>query len=65
VAKKKKRLARRRATLAICVLSLSGILLLCVGLLILRYVDIPGTQWDNFLDMTTLIKWELKLKAMW
>ena len=36
---------------------------LCVGLLAVRYVDIPGTQWDNAIDMRPVIEWELRLRA--
>ena len=59
--RKKTRVAKRRVALVICAVSL--IVLLCVGLLILRYVDIPGTMWDNFLDMRAVIEWELKVRA--
>ena len=59
--RKKKRRARRKVALVVCAASL--VLLLCVGLFILRYVDIPGTMWDNFLDMRAVIEWELKVRA--
>lgn len=36
---------------------------LCVGLLAVRYVDIPGTEWDNAIDMRPVIEWELRFKA--
>jgi hypothetical protein len=59
--RKKTRVAKRRVALMICAVSL--VVLLCVGLLVLRYVDIPGTMWDNFLDMRAVIEWELKVRA--
>lgn len=37
------------------------VVLLCLALLV-RYVDIPGTEWDNFLDLSPLIKLELRLR---
>jgi cell division protein FtsX len=53
---------KRRTLLVISTIA-AVVVLLCLALLVLRYVDIPGTEWDNFLDMRFLIEWELKFKA--
>jgi hypothetical protein len=53
---------KRKILLVACV----GIIIiacLCLTLLVVRYVDIPGTEWDNFLDIRSLIRWELEVKA--
>ena len=39
------------------------VVLLFVALLVVRYVDIPGTKWDNSLDLRPLIKWQLQVRA--
>jgi pilus assembly protein TadC len=36
---------------------------LCVALLTVRYVDIPGTELDNAINMRPVIEWELKAMA--
>jgi hypothetical protein len=59
--RKKTRLAKWKVALMVCAVGV--VLFLCAGLFILRYVDIPGTQWDNFLDMRAVIEWELKVKV--
>ena len=58
----KEQLMKRKILLVACV----GIIIiacLCLTLLVVRYVDIPGTEWDNFLDIRSLIRWELEVKA--
>jgi hypothetical protein len=47
---------------AICITSIVAIFL-CVALLTVRYVDIPGTELDNAINMRPVIEWELKAMA--
>ena len=58
----KERLMKRKVLLIVGVGTII-IACLCLTLLVVRYVDIPGTEWDNFLDIRSLIKWELKMRA--
>jgi hypothetical protein len=39
------------------------VVFLFVALLVVRYVDIQGTKWDNSLDLRPLIKWQLQVRA--
>ncbi|MCP4538144.1 MAG: hypothetical protein GY832_13465 [Chloroflexi bacterium] len=55
-----KRLVRFVITIATIV-----VVFVCLLLLAVRCVDIPGTEWDDFVDLRMLIKWELKLRDMW
>jgi hypothetical protein len=36
------------------------LIFLCVALLAVRYVDIPGTQLDNAINMRPVIEWQLR-----
>ena len=37
--------------------------LLCAASLVIRHVDIPGTTWDNNLDLRPLVRWELRARS--
>jgi hypothetical protein len=47
---------------AISIITIASVFL-CIALLTVRYVDIPGTELDNAINMRPVIEWELKAMA--
>ena len=53
---------KRRVLLGIGVV-VTLVAFMFLTLLVVRFVDIPGTEWDNHLDLQPLIMWELQVRA--